>query len=97
MKLISETVTFGGRKGPAHPPIYPPCPIELWNPEAFTAGPPRDGFARMREVAPVAWCDEPAGRPGFWAVTRYEDVMRVNGDYETFSSQRGGILMAHEP
>ncbi|MES2723978.1 MAG: cytochrome P450, partial [Pseudomonadota bacterium] len=33
---------------------------------------------------------------GFWAVTRHEDVMRVNADYETFSSQRGGILMNHQ-
>ncbi len=97
MKLISETVAFGGRKGPVYAPIYPACPVELWNPEAFTAGPPLDGFAQMREVAPVAWCDEPGDRPGFWAVTRYDDVMRVNGDYETFSSQAGGILMAHEP
>jgi cytochrome P450 len=31
--------------------------------------------------------------PGFWVVTRHADVMRVNGDPATFSSQRGGILM----
>jgi cytochrome P450 len=41
----------------------------------------------------VAWNDEPEDRPGFWSVTGYDDVMKVNADYETFSSQRGGILM----
>lgn len=40
------------------------------------------------------WHPEPMGGPGFWALTRYEDVHRVNGDPETFSSQRGGILMS---
>ena len=96
MYLISETIAVGGAKGPAAAQVYPSCPVELWNPEYFTAGPPTAAFADMRRDAPVAWCEEPGDRPGFWAVTRYEDVMRVNGDYETFSSQRGGALMNHE-
>ncbi len=44
----------------------------------------------------MAWNDEPGDRPGFWSLTRYDDVMRVNSDYATFSSQKGGILMAHQ-
>ena len=40
------------------------------------------------------WHAEPYDGPGFWALTRYEDVQRVNGDPEAFSSQRGGILMS---
>lgn len=44
----------------------------------------------------MAWNEEPDDRPGFWSVTRYRDVMQVNADHLTFSSQRGGILMAHE-
>ena len=96
MLLISDTVEVGGAKGPAHKPIFPPSPVELWNPEAFTKGPPMDAFAQMRKASPIAWMSEPEERPGFWALTRHEDVMRVNADYETFSSQRGGILMSHQ-
>lgn len=96
MLLISDTVEVGGAKGPAHKPIYPASPVELWNPEAFTKGPPMGAFAEMRKASPIAWMAEPEDRPGFWAVTRHEDVMRVNADYETFSSQRGGILMSHQ-
>ncbi len=93
MKLISDTVDVGTVKGPAHAPIYPVSNIELWNPAAFIKGPPIDEFARLRGASPVAWNDEPDDRPGFWSVTGYDDVMKVNADYETFSSQRGGILM----
>lgn len=97
MRLVSDTVKIGGPKGPARAKRYPVvCPVDLCDPAAFTSGPPLAAFARLRAEAPVAWHDEPGDRPGFWSVTRYEDVMRVNGDHETFSSQRGGILMAHE-
>jgi len=96
MQLISDTVEVRGAKGPARPRHYPASSVELWNPERFKSGPPLADFAKLREEAPVAWNDEPGERPGFWSVTRYDDVMRVNSDYETFSSQKGGILMAHQ-
>jgi cytochrome P450 len=97
MKLISDTVEISHQKGPASPPIYPfRSPVALWDPHAFPEGPPYAAFAALRREAPVAWNEEPLDRPGFWSVVRYEDVMRVNGDPETFSSQKGGILMAHE-
>ncbi len=95
MQLISDTIEYDGPKGPARARRYPPSGIDLWNPDLFTAGPPLADFARLRAQAPVAWNEEPEGRPGFWSVTRYDDVMRVNSDYETFSSQKGGILMNH--
>jgi len=95
MQLVSDTVEVDHTKGPAHSPIYPASPVALWNPDVFRAGPPMADFAWMRANAPVAWNDEPGERSGFWSVSRYDDVMRVNGDPITFSSQRGGILMAH--
>lgn len=97
MQLISETVVQGGPKGPRNPPVYPTdLGAELTNPAAFTAGQPWATYKRLREEAPVYWHEERLeNEPGFWAVTRYADVMRVNGDPATFSSQRGGILMAH--
>ena len=97
MRLISDTVEFGGVKGAAFPKRYPENRwVDLWDPAAFTHGPPLSAFAELRRSAPVAWNDEPGERPGFWSVTRYEDVMRINGDPATFSSQKGGILMMHE-
>ena len=97
MDLISDTIEVGRPKGPARAKTFSaPPPVDLWDPAAFVKGPPLGAFSAMRKASPVAWQDEPEDRPGFWAVTRYDDVMRVNGDYETFSSQRGGILMAHQ-
>ncbi len=96
MQLISDTVEVGGPKGPANAPIFPLSQAELWNPQSFTHGPPLAEFAKLRKASPIAWNDEPGERRGFWSVTRYDDVMRVNSDFETFSSQKGGILMQHQ-
>jgi cytochrome P450 len=97
MQLVSETVEVGGPKGPAHKPRYAlASPVDLTDPAAFRDGPPYAAFAKLRAEAPVAWNDEAGDWPGFWSVTRYDDVMRVNGDPETFSSQRGGILLRHQ-
>lgn len=97
MQLISETVVQGGPKGPNRKPVYPTAlDVDLTDPRRFTGGQPWDAFRTLRDQAPVYWHEEKTPtEPGFWAVTRHADVMRVNGDPTTFSSQRGGILMAH--
>src|SRR6478672_5512864 len=57
--------------------------------------PDREGiFAKLRAEAPVSFHDEPVPPPdvpfpqgpGFWALTRYADVMQVSRDPETFHS-----------
>jgi cytochrome P450 len=50
----------------------------------------RDGelFRTLRDEDPCHWNDEPDG-PGFWSLTRYEDVKAVAGDWQTFSSAQG--------
>ncbi|MBI1405818.1 MAG: cytochrome P450 [Caulobacter sp.] len=94
MELLSQTVVEG-REGPGVPLAWPRLDgVDLTNIRRFTSGQPFADFARMRAEAPVMWHPEPMDGPGFWAVTRHADVMTVNGDPETFSSQRGGILMA---
>jgi cytochrome P450 len=93
MELISQTAVEG-RAGPGYAEIYPRFDdLRLNDAKAFAGGQPFDLFARLRERAPVCWHSEPGDLPGFWAVTRHADVMRVNSDPATFSSQRGGILM----
>ena len=43
-------------------------------------------LATMRERCPVARSDQ---HGGFWIVTRYDDVLRVAQDWQTFSSAHG--------
>ncbi|MDP1632172.1 MAG: cytochrome P450 [Caulobacter sp.] len=94
MQLISETVVEG-RAGPNFDRAYPVLEgVNLTDIARFSQGQPYADFARMRDQAPVMWHAEPNDGPGFWAVTRHADVMAVNGDPATFSSQRGGILMS---
>src|SRR5215217_9239 len=95
MELISQTAVEG-RAGPTFGTTYPVLDgVDLTDIGAFANGQPYASFARMRAEAPVMWHPETRhDGPGFWAVTRHADVMAVNGDPATFSSQRGGILMA---
>ncbi len=46
----------------------------------------KDIYGHMRAHCPVAHTDEVGG---FWVVTRYADIMRVDGDDEAFSSRYG--------
>jgi cholest-4-en-3-one 26-monooxygenase len=54
------------------------------------SGPPHEQFAWLREHAPVFWHADGGGPgwPGFWAVTRHEDVSQVTRHPEIFSSAR---------
>jgi cytochrome P450 len=58
--------------------------IDLYSVESFSSGHPHDLYAWLRENDPVHRHEEPDG-PGFWAVTRWEDIRRVNRDDEHFS------------
>jgi cytochrome P450 len=98
MQLISETANPGGPDTPKFPPLSPtPAGETLSDPKSFLAGPPNALFAEMRQAAPVAWCPGKLGDGGAWALTRYSDVMAVDGDPDTFSSQKGGILISAGP
>lgn len=97
MRLVSDHI-IDGRQGPTLPPVWPTLEgINLNDINAFTRGQPWADFARMRAQAPVMWHPMPRNGVGYWAVTGFDDVKRVNGDPETFSSEKGGILMALGP
>jgi cholest-4-en-3-one 26-monooxygenase len=53
-------------------------------------GPPHGQFAWLREHAPVFWHENGGAPdwPGFWAVTRHEDIEQVARRPEVFSSAR---------
>jgi cytochrome P450 len=98
MLLLSETLSDSLPPGPVFPKAYPEIDQGFLTESInFTDGQPYELFARLRTQAPVSWQREGENGPGFWALTRYEDVMRVDGDPKTFSSQKGGILMTYGP
>ncbi len=66
-------------------------PVDLSDSRSFVDGVPHAWLAHLRRTDPVHWQDEPGG-PGFWAVTRYEDCVAVNRDYERFSSAAQGTM-----
>ncbi|GAA3142534.1 cytochrome P450 [Streptomyces rameus] len=71
----------------------PPVP-DVFDPRRYATGVPYDDYRVLRDHHPVAWQEEPevlgwpAG-PGFWAVTRHADVVRVLKDGGTYSSYVG--------
>ncbi|MBO3746416.1 cytochrome P450 [Streptosporangiaceae bacterium NEAU-GS5] len=62
-------------------------------------GVPHDQMAWLRANAPVYWHDgdDVRGWPGFWAVTRHEDVVRVSRHSDLFSSARRLALFNEMP
>ncbi len=58
---------------------------DLYDAATFAAGQPHDLYRRLREETPVHWNHEPNG-PGFWALTRYDDVFAVDHDFQAYSS-----------
>jgi cholest-4-en-3-one 26-monooxygenase len=69
------------------------------DPALWQDGPPHETFRDLRARCPVHWTSEISQYPdeaGFWSVTRAEDVLAVSRDWETFSSERGGITALTE-
>jgi cytochrome P450 len=64
--------------------------------ERWKEGPPHELFGRMRKECPVHWSSEIPEFPieqGFWSVTRPEDIQAVSRDWQTYSSEMGGITL----
>jgi cytochrome P450 len=53
-------------------------------------------FARLRREAPVHYCPESRYGP-YWSVTRYNDIMTVELDHASYSSELGGIQVEDQP
>ncbi|MGD9998554.1 MAG: cytochrome P450 [Ilumatobacteraceae bacterium] len=59
--------------------------IDLLAMSSFAQGHPWDQYAWLRANDPVHWHPEPDG-PGFWAITKYDDVRAISRQPRTFSS-----------
>ncbi len=96
LQPVSETYQEDmDARDPKYAPVFPlEPPVNLADNGPFVTGQPHEAFRAMRDHAPVMWHPVQEG-PGFWALTRYDDVRSVELDTATFSSQRGGILMTY--
>ena len=62
--------------------------IDITDPDLYARGAQHAVFAHLRSNAPVFFQRQRSG-PGFWAITRYDDVRRVSRDPQTFISSGG--------
>jgi cytochrome P450 len=68
--------------------------VQVIERDVWHEGPPHELFARMRKECPVHWSAGVSEFPeeaGFWSVTRAEDIHAVSRDWETYSSELGGV------
>ena len=89
---ISNAIAKKTFSSNAHLPIHEfESDVNLTDLDLFTNGQPFDQFKKMREKAPVylhaPFLNDP--EPGFWSLTRHEDILKVSSDPKTFSSQAG--------
>ena len=68
--------------------------VDVFDPRTFARGVPHEDLRLLRDTEPVSWQPEPAigiwpAGPGFWAVTRYDDVRHVLRSPADFSSALG--------
>jgi cytochrome P450 len=79
------------------PPITDDTPIEdvlIGERELWLDGPPHHLFKRMRNECPVHWSPVITEFPteaGYHSVTRPEEIREVSMDWQTFSSELGGV------
>ena len=64
-------------------------PLDLVSPDLYLDGVPRAYFRWLRDNDPVAWHDETDG-PGYWVLTRFDDVVAANRDWELYSNALRG-------
>lgn len=72
--------------------------VDVSDPALFRDDSWHDIFRRLRHEAPVHFCAESVYGP-FWSVTRFDDIMTVELDHETYSSasELGGIQLLDQP
>lgn len=66
--------------------------VDLTDLDVWQQRVPHDWLTLLRREAPLHWHPETAGR-GFWVFTRYDDIVAVSKDWETFSSELGGTSL----
>ncbi len=71
-------------------------PLDVSDPELYRSDAWPALFARLRGEDPVHFVPDSEFGP-YWAVTKYDDIMAVELDPQTYSSERGGITIRDIP
>jgi cholest-4-en-3-one 26-monooxygenase len=71
--------------------------IDLCDPANYVERFPYELFDRLRREDPVHWTEDPRQGVGFWAITKYDDVVHVSRHAEIFSSQERSALYMENP
>lgn len=74
---------------------YPTGIADLSNLDNYADGLPHTTFRALREQAPVFWNPEENG-PGYWAITRYRDIVAISKKPRQFSNALGGHYISYE-
>jgi cholest-4-en-3-one 26-monooxygenase len=67
--------------------------INLLDSDIFAQGAPHDQWKFLRAHAPIHWQPGVEGWfPGFWSITKYEDIVAISRDPATFISSHGIVI-----
>lgn len=69
--------------------------VDLMDLAPFIEGRENEVLAELRDHRLLHWNDEPDG-PGFWSVTRYDDVVKVVSDPATFINGEGTQILSRK-
>ncbi|MBB5188746.1 cytochrome P450 [Zhongshania antarctica] len=70
--------------------------IDVYSPDSYLNGIPHKQFQWLRDNAPVYQHPHPDGS-SYWAISKHADVMAVSRDFQTFSAERGFVLIDDLP
>ncbi|MFC7309796.1 cytochrome P450 [Streptomyces monticola] len=79
------------------PPTGPASPAVDLLEDTWARGVPHEQFALLRREDPVHWHEIPEGHEGFFAVTRYEDIVAVSRDPGLWSVELGSFFVRDQP
>lgn len=66
--------------------------LDLTDPATFVENDPYEFWQQVRREQPVSWHPSTSGRPGFWVVAGYDDVLSCHDNWKQLSSARGNVL-----
>lgn len=72
--------------------------IDLSDHAIWRDDPPYEVFARLRKERPVHWSplSQFPHEAGFWSIVRQDDMKAISLDFETYSSERGGVVLVDD-
>ncbi|MFI7090120.1 cytochrome P450 [Streptomyces lydicus] len=77
---------------PGSPAPRHTIPFALIDPAVHQDPDACDAWRTLRDTHPVSWCEAEGDRPGFWVITRYQDIAAVYRDTARLSSEQGNML-----